>query len=144
MNGAKGYGLKTQPPVWFTLQLELSGYAERIDCRSYEERGIDKVPQQHLGPAAHAMQERGITLDILRPDPEVEQQKWELKERRGEARKELVWVKAELVEDAKRLGSRRRLSSPKKESKNGKRVRPRRSGYGKSKGESTHEPTGKK
>ncbi len=98
MNGAKGYGLKTQPPVWFTLQLELSGYAERIDCRSYEERGIDKGPQQHLGPAAHAMQERGITLDILRPDPEVERQKWELRKEEGKLWKELVWVKAELVE----------------------------------------------
>ena len=49
MNGAKGYGLKTQPPVWFTLQLELSGYAERIDCRSYEERGIVRFPSSTSG-----------------------------------------------------------------------------------------------
>ena len=79
-------------------QLELSGHAERIDCRSYEERGIDKEPQQHLGPAAHAMKERGITLDILRPDPEVVHKEQALWKEEQKLWKELRGVKADMAE----------------------------------------------
>lgn len=36
--------------------LEAAGTEERVDCRSYEERGIGKVPQRHLGPRRAAME----------------------------------------------------------------------------------------
>ena len=39
--------------------LEAAGYDERIDERSYAERGIDKLPQIHLGHAAAGMERRG-------------------------------------------------------------------------------------
>lgn len=39
--------------------LEAAGYDERIDERSYAERGIDKLPQVHLGHAAAGMERRG-------------------------------------------------------------------------------------
>lgn len=39
--------------------LEAAGYDTRIDERSYKERGIDKLPQVHLGHAAAGMERRG-------------------------------------------------------------------------------------
>lgn len=36
--------------------LEAAGAEERVDCRSYKERGIDKVSQRHLGPRRAAME----------------------------------------------------------------------------------------
>lgn len=43
--------------------LEHAGIAERIDHRSYYERGIDRVPQVHLGPAVAALEASGIRTD---------------------------------------------------------------------------------
>ena len=41
--------------------LEAAGHAERIDMRSYERQGItDLEPQIHLGPAAAALERKGI------------------------------------------------------------------------------------
>lgn len=48
---------------WETLQnyyLEDAGRTERIDMRSYERQGEDKIPTIHLGPEAAAMEKRGI------------------------------------------------------------------------------------
>lgn len=39
--------------------LEAAGYDERIDERSYKERGLDILPQVHLGHAAAGMERRG-------------------------------------------------------------------------------------
>lgn len=39
--------------------LEAAGYDERIDERSYKERGLDILPQVHLGHAATGMERRG-------------------------------------------------------------------------------------
>lgn len=40
--------------------LKDSGSGERVDCRSLADRGIDRQPQPKLGPAAAAMERRGI------------------------------------------------------------------------------------
>lgn len=39
---------------------ERGQHQERIDHRSYERRGIDQAPTVHLGPAATAMERRGV------------------------------------------------------------------------------------
>lgn len=39
---------------------ELKDLEMRIDHRSLEEQGIERVPQIHLGPSAHAMEKKGI------------------------------------------------------------------------------------
>lgn len=47
---------------WATVcnhALEAAGYDERIDPRSYAERGLDILPQVHLGHAAAGMERRG-------------------------------------------------------------------------------------
>jgi len=43
--------------------LERSGYEERIDHRSYVERGLDEQPTIHEGVAARAMEKKGIVSD---------------------------------------------------------------------------------
>jgi ATP-dependent exoDNAse (exonuclease V) alpha subunit len=57
--------LEKQKIEWDSLAngyLERAGIDERIDSRSYEQRGIDdRLPQIHLGAAAASMRERGIS-----------------------------------------------------------------------------------
>jgi len=43
--------------------LERSKSIQRIDCRSYEERGIEQTPQIHLGVRAAAMMRQGIDTE---------------------------------------------------------------------------------
>jgi MobA/MobL family len=43
--------------------LERSGSHQRIDSRSYEEQGIDKIPQIHLGARVCQMRAQGIATD---------------------------------------------------------------------------------
>ena len=45
------------------LALERAGHEQRIDHRSYEAQGIDKIATVHLGPIAHAMEKRGVHTD---------------------------------------------------------------------------------
>ena len=50
--------------VWARMCNELyekKGLTERVDARSYEERGIDKIPMVHEGPNVQAMEARGIS-----------------------------------------------------------------------------------
>ena len=44
--------------------LEAAGRPERLDLRSYERQGLDKLPTVHLGPAASQMEKRGIQTNI--------------------------------------------------------------------------------
>lgn len=41
------------------VSLERSGLEERVDHRSFEDRGIDQEPTEHLGPDATEMERRG-------------------------------------------------------------------------------------
>ncbi len=53
--------------LWAVYQneaLEDAGSAERVDNRSYEDRGIDRMPTAHLGYEASAMERRGFTTRI--------------------------------------------------------------------------------
>jgi hypothetical protein len=43
--------------------LESSGSSERVDHRSFKERGIDQEPTKHLGPTATAYERQGIGSD---------------------------------------------------------------------------------
>ena len=44
--------------------LEQAGIAERIDCRSYVDRGIDREATVHLGPVAAGMERSGEGSDL--------------------------------------------------------------------------------
>lgn len=44
--------------------LEAAGCAERVSLQSYEAQGIDRVPQQHLGYEAAALEKHGVETRI--------------------------------------------------------------------------------
>ena len=44
--------------------LEANDRPERLDLRSYERQGIDKIPTVHMGPAVSQMEKRGIQTNI--------------------------------------------------------------------------------
>ena len=43
--------------------LEAAGRPERIDHRSYEQQGVEKIPTIHMGVAASQMERRGIQTE---------------------------------------------------------------------------------
>lgn len=50
--------------IYANKALEKANRKERIDHRSYEERGIEKVPTRHEGPTVRAMETKGIKTEI--------------------------------------------------------------------------------
>ena len=60
---------------WEVMQnaaLEAAGRPERIDMRSLERQGIeDRLPQQHLGPAAAAMEQKGTATEKGKKNREI-------------------------------------------------------------------------
>lgn len=53
--------------------LERAGHESRIDHRSLKKQGIDREPTQHLGPAAAAMERKGIQTERGRAAEEIPQ-----------------------------------------------------------------------
>ena len=52
---------------WEVIQnryLEANDRPERLDLRSYERQGLDKIPTVHMGPAVSQMEKRGIQTNI--------------------------------------------------------------------------------
>ena len=52
---------------WAELQNELlaaHGYNERVDHRSLEAQGLDRVPTHHKGPAITALERRGVETRV--------------------------------------------------------------------------------
>jgi ATP-dependent exoDNAse (exonuclease V) alpha subunit len=52
--------------VWAEMgnrYLEAAQSGRRMDARSFAERGLDAIPEVHLGPAVSAMERRGIVTD---------------------------------------------------------------------------------
>lgn len=60
---------------WEVMQnaaLEQAGRLERIDMRSLERQGVeDRLPQQHLGPAAAAMERKGTVTEKGKKNREI-------------------------------------------------------------------------
>ena len=46
--------------------LEKHGHDVRVDHRSYKDQGKDKIPQEHLGPKAKALEDKGIKTEKAR------------------------------------------------------------------------------
>ncbi|NJO93499.1 MAG: MobA/MobL family protein, partial [Hydrococcus sp. RM1_1_31] len=58
--------LKEQRQSWeihANRALEQAEHSERIDCRTLEEQGINRIPQIHLGPPVAAMMDKGILTE---------------------------------------------------------------------------------
>ena len=61
--------LKHMRARWEELQnehLKAAGLEVRVDCRSLEAQGIDRVPTTHLGVAVSGMERRGIETEVSR------------------------------------------------------------------------------
>lgn len=54
------------------IGLEELGISERVDHRSYEEQGIEKIPTKHEGYIVRAMERRGIETDRGNENREIE------------------------------------------------------------------------
>lgn len=56
-------------------ELEKAGHEARIDHRSLVDQGVERAPQQHLGPALAEMQRRGVVSDVeMRRQQQAQQQ----------------------------------------------------------------------
>ena len=67
--------LATWREEWARYQnstLERHGHSERVDHRSFEQRGIDREPQQHLGVAANDMLAKGKSSRIDNQNSAIE------------------------------------------------------------------------
>ena len=49
--------------IYANLALEKAGIKEKIDHRTLQEQGINRIPQIHLGSAVTAMMKRGVATD---------------------------------------------------------------------------------
>lgn len=75
--------------------LARNGHAERIDHRSYERQGIEKIPTIHLGVAASAMEKRGIRTDRGDLNREIELTNKQLRQLKARISKLQKWLKEE-------------------------------------------------
>lgn len=60
--------------AWANIQnkyLEMNNKTERVDLRSYERQGIEKIPTVHLGPAAWQLEKKGIATDAGNVNREI-------------------------------------------------------------------------
>lgn len=98
--------------------LEKAGYKERIDHRSYEEQGIEKVPSKHMGVKAAAMENRGIETERGNINREIDRQNEQLKEiskKIEEYKKELLEIQErEKAEEQRKLEDRRKTEERKR------------------------------
>lgn len=51
--------------------LERNGIEDRIDCRSYADQGIDKIPTVHEGRAAREMEAKGQIADVCEENRKI-------------------------------------------------------------------------
>lgn len=76
-------------------EFERLGLPVRVDHRSFEAQGIDREPESHLGPAAHAMKKRGDDSRIVSENEATQQRNRQRTDRHVEHLKALARVAAE-------------------------------------------------
>jgi len=74
--------------------LERAGHAVRIDHRSLEAQGIDRLPGLHVGPVAAAMEARGIETERGNAAAAIARENAELERDREEVERELAVIQA--------------------------------------------------
>lgn len=79
--------------------LEQGNHAERIDHRSYERQGIDKIPTIHLGASASAMEKRGIATDRGNINREIKVSNIELRQLKARIKKTKGWLYSQPIKN---------------------------------------------
>ena len=72
--------------------LEENKHIEKIDHRSYERQGIEKIPTIHLGVAASQMEQRGIITERGNTNRKINSMNKELKQLRARISKLQKWA----------------------------------------------------
>ena len=97
-------------------RLAQAGSSARVDHRSLEAQGIDRAPTVHMGPAATALERRGIrTRRAQDNQPRREEPRHERDNRRSEQRRQRVAPPAARIDDLPnlhRVGSVHDLALP--------------------------------
>jgi hypothetical protein len=116
---AEGFGKKTrilddkktgpQEIIWIqekaqniiNQKLEAAGSPERVDRRSFAERGIEREPTSHLGPTVMELERQGVKTERGDINRDIEQRNAE----RDAAKSELASVDSAIVEREEALTS---------------------------------------
>ncbi|QBD75193.1 hypothetical protein EPA93_03965 [Ktedonosporobacter rubrisoli] len=77
--------------------LEDAGIDERVDHRSYKDRGIDRTPMIHLGEAASALERQGIATSRGDRNRAIRESNWRIDQLTGE----IAALQAERVRELK-------------------------------------------
>ncbi|MCL2546755.1 MAG: MobA/MobL family protein, partial [Oscillospiraceae bacterium] len=79
--------------VALNAHLEKHNHAERVDHRSYERQGVDKIPSIKLGTAAHQMEQKGVATDRGNINRAIEVTNQKLRELKAQIVKLQKWVR---------------------------------------------------
>ena len=82
--------------------LESRGCEQRLDHRSLQEQGIDREPQQHVGPAAWNMADEGIDTERMeeyRKQQEEQERERQLAEERAAVEQDITDVQLKIDHD---------------------------------------------
>lgn len=92
---------REQWTIYANKALEKANRKERIDHRSYEDRGIEKVPTKHEGPTVRAMEKKGIKTEIGDKNRKIneENQKIEILENQIKIYEEMKGLENERIKD---------------------------------------------
>ena len=86
--------------AWGDIQnrhLEKHGFDVRVDHRSYERQGIDKIPAIHMGAAACQMEQKGILTDKGNYNRHVKNINKEMRQAKARIRKVKTWLFAQPI-----------------------------------------------
>ena len=92
---------REQWAIYANKALEKVNRKERIDHRSYEDRGIDKLATRHEGPTVRAMEKKGIKTEIgdINRKIKEENQKIEIIENQIKLYEEMKELENERIKD---------------------------------------------
>jgi hypothetical protein len=81
-------------------ELEKKNLPQRVDHRSFKEQGIEKIPTQHIGVSANAMEKRGIESQRGNENREIKQANSQIQTidiLEKQTRKEIVNIKEDIT-----------------------------------------------
>lgn len=82
--------------------LELAGSPERVNMRSYERQGLDKIPTVHMGAAVSALERKGIETNIGNLNRDIKAANRMMNAIRSTIRNLRNWI-ADIMEAAKEV-----------------------------------------
>ena len=88
--------------TWADIQnqhLQKYGFDVRVDHRSFERQGIDKVPTIHMGVAASQMEKRGIRTDKGNRNREIADINKEIRQTKARLRKVKTWLYSQPIQN---------------------------------------------